>query len=273
MDRSTEQTRSLNVSSWRVTAALLPGLIVGLYVLLRIGPIPQSLSYHDFADTRVLLGIPNAGNVLTNLVFIVVGAWGLWLLARPNRRQMFIDDRERRLFQWLFVGVLLTGFGSGWYHLAPDNDSLVWDRIPMAIGFMSIVAIMIAERVKLSLGVALLLPLLVIGVGTVIWWIWTEHAGHGDLRPYLFVQFYPVITIALMLLLLPTPYTHGNYYWALFAFYAAAKAAELLDRQTFDLTHGVVSGHNLKHLFAAGAAAWILRMLWLRRPRQSPASN
>jgi hypothetical protein len=257
------------LSRWRVTAALLPGLIVGLYFILRTGPIPQPLSYHDFADTREFLGIPHAGDVLTNLAFIIVGAWGLWFLAQPNRAtRSFTDIRERRLFQWLFVGVFLTGFGSGWYHLAPDNDSLVWDRIPMAIGFMSITAIMIAERVRLSLGAALLVPLVAIGVGTVFWWIWTEHAGHGDLRPYLFVQFYPMMTIALMLLLLPTPYTHGNYYWGLFAFYAAAKLVEILDHEIFDLTQGVASGHNLKHLFAAGGAAWILRMLWLRQPRR-----
>lgn len=256
------------LSRWRVTAALLPGLIVGLYVILRTGPLQQPLSYHDFADARVLLGIPHAGDVLTNLAFVIVGAWGLWFLARPNRAtRTFIEERERRLFQWLFTGVFLTGFGSGWYHLAPDNDSLVWDRIPMAIGFMSIFAIMITERVKLSLGVALLVPLVAIGVGTVIWWIWTEHGGHGDLRPYLFVQFYPMITFALMLLLLPTPYTRGNYYWGLLAFYAAAKVVETLDHEIFDLTQGVASGHNLKHLFAAGGAAWILRMLWLRQPR------
>lgn len=264
-----EQNNSLKVSSWRITAAFLPGLMVGLYFVLRSGPIPQPLSYHDFADTRVFLGIPHAGDVLTNLAFVIVGASGLWFLARQIRRtRTFIDERERQLFQWLFVGVFLSGLGSGWYHLAPDNDSLVWDRIPMAVGFMSIVAIMIAERVKPSLGVALLAPLVAIGVGSVLWWIWTEHAGHGDVRPYVFVQFYPVITIALMLLLLPTPYTHGNYFWGLFVFYAAAKAAEFLDHQIFALTHGVASGHNLKHLFAAGGAAWILRMLWLRQPRR-----
>ena len=267
MGQSIEQTSSL--SSWRVAAALLPGLIVGLLLILKTGPIAQPLSYHDFADTRVLLGIPHAWDVLTNLAFVIVGAWGLWFLARPNRKTTtFIDERERRPFQWIFLGVLLTGFGSGWYHLAPDNDSLVWDRIPMAIGFMSIVAIMIAERVKPSVGVALLVPLVAIGVGSVLWWIWTEHGGQGDLRPYLVVQFYPVITIALMLLLLPTPYTHGNHYWGLFVFYAAAKAAEMLDHQIFDLTQGVASGHNLKHLFAAAGAAWILRMLWLRKQRQ-----
>ena len=204
---------------------------------------------------------------------ISVGAWGMWFLARTRRRAIaFLDERERLLFQWFFVGVLLTGFGSGWYHLAPDNDSLVWDRLPMAISFMSIVAIMTSERVNVSLGVKLLVPLVAIGIGTVFWWIWTEHAGNGDLRPYLFVQFYPMITIALMLVLLPATYTHGYYFWGLFVFYAIAKVVEILDHEIFGLTLGVASGHNLKHLFAAGGAAWILRMLWVRRPaRSAPA--
>ena len=256
------------MSSWRIAAVFLPGLLIGLYFLLTTAALPQPLSYHDFADKRVLFGIPNAGDVLTNLAFIFVGAWGLWFLAQPGRMSAtFVDDREQRLFQWLFAGVLLTGFGSGWYHFAPDNDSLVWDRIPMAISFMSLVAIMLAERVKLSLGIAVLMPLIGTGVGTVIWWIWTEHVGHGDLRPYLVVQFYPMITVALMLLLLPAPYTRGNDYWVLFVFYAAAKVVEIFDHEIYTLTHGLISGHNLKHLFAAGGVAWILRMLWLRQPR------
>lgn len=268
MDQSKEQTGFQKVRFWRIGAAFFPGLIVGLYFILATGPLPQPLSYHDFADTRALLGIPHAGDVLTNLAFVGAGAWGLWFLARSNRAtRSSIDERERRLFRWFFAGVFLTGFGSGWYHLVPDNDSLVWDRIPMTVGFMSIVAIMIAERVRLSLGVTLFVPLVAMGIGTVFWWIWTEHTGHGDLRPYLFVQFYPLITVALILLLLPTPYTHGHYYWGLFAFYAAAKIVELLDHELFSLTQGVASGHNLKHLFAAGGAVWILRMLWLRRPR------
>jgi len=269
MDKSIGQSRPPNVNLWRVAAVFLPGLAIGIYFFLRIGPLSQPLSYHDFADARVLVGGPHAGDVLTNLAFVIVGAWGLWFLAQRDRTaRAFIDRRERWLFQWFFVGVLLTGIGSGWYHLAPNNDSLVWDRVPMAISFMSLVAIMLGERVKLSLGVALLIPLVVIGVGTVFWWIWTEHAGHGDLRPYLVVQFYPMITVALMLLLLPTPYTCGNYYWGLFVFYAAAKIVEILDHEIFDLTHGLASGHNLKHLFAAGRAARLLRMLWLRKPRR-----
>ncbi len=263
-----EHTSPRKLSSWRAAAALVPGLVLGVYYLVSTGPLPQPLGYHDFVDTRVLMGIPNAGDVLSNLAFVVVGAAGLWSLSRQElTSRCFIERRERRLFQWLYLGVLLTGFGSGWYHLEPNNDSLVWDRLPMTIGFMSMFAIMLAERVNMSLGAAMFGPLLAAGVASVLVWIWTEHAGRGDLRWYLLVQFYPMLTTALMLVFLPTPYTHGNDYWGLFLLYAAAKVAELLDREIYQLTHGLLSGHSVKHLFAGAGAAWLLRMLWLRRPR------
>jgi len=263
-----EHTRPLKVNTWRIAAALLPGLVAAVFFIMRTGPLPQPLSYHDFADTRVFMGIPHAGDVLSNLAFVIVGVVGLWSLAQQKlTMRSFIDGRERRLFRWLFIGVFLTGLGSGWYHLEPDNYSLVWDRLPMAISFMSIFAIMITERIKLSLGIALLGPLVAIGIASVLLWIWTEHMGRGDLRWYLVVQFYPMLTIAFMLFFLPTRYSHGNDYWGLFFLYAAAKVAEVLDHEIFNLSQGLISGHTLKHLFAAAGAAWILRMLWLRQPR------
>ncbi len=257
-------------STWRVAAALFPGLLAGITALLMSGPSPQPLSYHEFADTRVLLMIPHAGDLLTNMAFVIVGCWGLWFLSQSQlTMHAFLDGRERRLFRWFFLGVLLTGFGSGWYHLEPNNENLVWDRLPMSMAFMSIFAIVLAERVNLTVGAALLGPLLVAGLSSVLWWIWTEHTGQGDLRWYLMVQFYPLLSITLMLFLLPTTYTRGNDYWVLIFLYAAAKVAEIYDHEIFTLTQTTISGHNLKHLLAAAGAAWLLRMLWLRQPRQS----
>ncbi len=258
----------LNPSTRRVAMFFLPGLLFAIVIYLFAGPIAQPPGYHGFADTRHVMGLPHAGDVLTNLAFLVIGGWGLWFLAhRELSGRSFIDVRERRLFRWFFIGVFLTGLGSGLYHLDPGNDSLVWDRLAMALAFMSIFAAVIAERVKMSVGVALLGPLVAMGVASVLWWIWTEHEGHGDLRWYLIVQFYPLLTVPLMLLFLKTPYTRGNDYWALIFCYATAKIAELLDHEIFDLSQGLISGHNLKHLLAAAGTAWILRMLWLRRAR------
>jgi hypothetical protein len=265
MDDTPEQ---IKINGWRIFASLLPGLLLASVFMLVVNPIPQPESYHLFADKRIVFQIPHVGDVLSNLALIVVGVWGLRFLSHSQLHvRAFIHARERRNFWWLFSGVFLTGFGSTWYHLDPDNYSLAWDRLPMAIAFMSVLAVMITERVSFSLGTGLLKPLLVVGVASVLWWIWTEHEGHGDLRLYLIVQLYPIITMVLMLLFLPAPYTHGRYYWGVLFFYAVAKLVEILDYQIFELTHSVISGHSLKHLFAALAVAFLLRMLYVRKKR------
>jgi len=112
---------------------------------------PQPLSYHNFADQRSWLGIPDFGNVASNLPLAVVGIWGLIFLLRLTPRELqehFADSRERWPYILVFIGVLLTAFGSSYYHLAPDNARLVWDRLPMTIVFMSMVAAVIMERIS-----------------------------------------------------------------------------------------------------------------------------
>jgi hypothetical protein len=250
-----------------IAMAFLPGILLAGVLLALSSPFPQPLGYHDFADQRALLGIPHAGDVLSNLALLLAGAWGLVRLAQPQLRQTaFIDRREPALFGWFFAGVCLTALGSAWYHWQPDNYSLVWDRLPMTLSFMSLFTILIVERVQPSLGYALFRPLVWLGMASVLYWIWTESRGAGDLRWYLLVQFYPLLSIALMLMLLPARYTLGNHYWGLLLCYVAAKVVEHYDQEIFDLTAHTLSGHNLKHLFAAAGIAWLLHMLRLRRP-------
>jgi hypothetical protein len=147
--------------------ALMLGIAVGLSLLmLRLPPIPQWPSYHNFADHRTWLGIPNFGNVASNLAFAVVGIWGLTFLLRLNPQtaaQYFVDPRERWPYTLAFFGMLLTAFGSAYYHLAPNNARLVWDRIPMTVVFGSLVAAVIAERISVQAGMRLLPFLLAIG--------------------------------------------------------------------------------------------------------------
>jgi hypothetical protein len=110
--------------------------------------IPQPLSYHHFADRRSLLGIPNFGDVSSNLPFALIGIWGLVFLFRSGSVETarhFVDRRERWPYLFVFAGLLLTAFGSSYYHLAPDNWRLVWDRLPMTITFMGLVGA-VADR-------------------------------------------------------------------------------------------------------------------------------
>src|SRR5208283_2863418 len=169
----------------------------------------------------------------------------------------------------LSVGVALTCFGSAYYHLAPDNARLVWDRLPITLGFMSLLSALLMERVNLRAGLGALGPLLLLGVASVVQWYVSEMRGAGDLRLYLMVQFYTLLLILLILGLFPARYTHGADLVAAMGFYVGAKLLEAADRAVFNLGH-FVSGHTLKHLVAALGVYWVFRMLNRRRP-VSPA--
>ena len=241
--------------------------IVIIVIDLLLGPIPQPQSYHMFADQRSFLGIPNFNDVVSNVPFAIVGVWGLVFLLRLNPGQIsqhFIDRRERWFYLIIFFGVLLTAFGSSYYHLKPDNARLVWDRLPMTIVFMSLVAALIAERINLRLGLWLLPVLLLIGAGSVWQWHMSELRGAGDLRFYATVQTYSILFL-FMALLFPPRYTFGSDLAVVAGFYILAKVMETFDKQIFSLGN-IVSGHTLKHLAAALAGYWILRMIQRRRP-------
>jgi hypothetical protein len=223
-------------------------MAVSLAALPLLPPISQDQTYHDFADARSLLGIPNFWNVVSNLPFIAVGAVGL-ARCRGDAATIVI-----------FVGIFLTGFGSFYYHWSPSDDTLFWDRLPMALAFMAILAGVIKERVSARAGAILLWPLLAVGVSSLLLWRWS-----GDLRLYGWVQFFPCLALPLMFLLLPPTYTGTHYWIAAAALYALAKLFEYFDAAIFSLGY-VVSGHTLKHLAAAAACVAILRYFQTRRP-------
>lgn len=250
----------------RVTPAPEPGwkplLLIGLCLFASVGvllldPIPQDLAYHAFADRRRLAGIPNLLDVISNLPFLWVGGRGLQRLAQ---RRLQLDAALRPAAGLFFAGVALTAFGSAGYHLAPDNASLIWDRLPMTLAFMPLVALVLGEFVSLRLGMTLLWPLLAVGVGSVAWWGWTESLGRGDLRCYALVQFLPLLLLPLTMLLYRSRWSLAGHYWRLGGWYLLAKLLEYADRPLLALT-GLVSGHTLKHLAAALGAWCLLRML------------
>lgn len=251
-------------SVWRVyrwRLLFIAGLgIVSAVVLACLPPLPQAQEYHHFADDRTFLGVPNGLNVVSNLPFLIVGVWGVWSVSRI-RVGPFVDRVERWPWFGFFVGVDLTAFGSAYYHLHPDNDRLMWDRLPMSIAFMSLVAAVLAERIDIKLGTRLLLPLLAAGVASVLAWHWSERQGRGDLRPYYFVQFYPMLALPFLLLWLPPRYTKTSDLLLALGCYVVAKLCEHPgDAPIYELGH-VVSGHTLKHLVAAAGAYWILRAI------------
>ncbi len=235
-------------------------------LLLILPPIRLDPAYHNFSDQRTLFGMPNFWNVASNLPLAAVGIWGLALVFGNRARRAFEFPFERSAYAVLFASVAMTCVGSAYYHVAPDAARLVWDCMPMSVGFMALFAAAITEFADPKLGVRLLAPLVAAGTASVIQWHWTLMRGREDLRLYAAVQFLPLIEILFVLGFLPGRYTHRRYYLFAIAIYGVAKTFEALDRPIFAASR-VVSGHTLKHLAAAAAIGMIGRMLMLRRPK------
>jgi hypothetical protein len=226
-------------------------------------PIPQPEAFHNFADQRSWLGITNAWNVLSNILFAFTGVWGLFLLFTPGKLK-FIDNRERWLWIAVSIGLLLTAIGSSYYHLAPNNFRLVFDRLPMTFVFMSYAAALISERINITLGLCLWPLLAFLGFVSVLYWHATEWRGAGDLRFYLGIQLFAILT-TLVMLLTPSHYTRAWDLAIVILLYGAAILVERLDHQIYMFTGNFISGHTLKHLLAGLAGLWLIRMISTRK--------
>ncbi len=246
--------------SWQAVALLLIVAVI-VAVALFVDPIPQDPAYHAFVDRRGFLGMPNFLNVMSNLPFVIVGAWGIAFVVRFGAD---VVAGTRAAWLVFFGGVFLTAFGSGYYHFAPGNDTLVWDRLPMTIGFMSFVAIVIAEYLSVREARAALLPLLLLGAASVFYWAHTEALGAGDLRPYAIVQFLPMLAIPFVVLALRSRSDLGPYIGWMIGFYFTAKLLEYFDSAVYS-AGAIVSGHSLKHVAASLAPASLLYGLMRRR--------
>jgi len=290
----TAHTHALAKSS--AAAALGPAAVLTLMIsafFLFVEPIPQPQAYHDFADKRRFLCschastegfflppgaqrrrggfvVPNFGDVASNVVIFAGGIYGLVALHwyDYNRR----DDAEEEgveaedpIREWqlkvclptFFSSTVVISAGSTYYHWAPSNGSLVWDRLPMTLAFVSVFCFMLEEYMPtVGMGQSLLQPLLGVGVFSVGYW----HR-YDDLRLYALVQFLPLMAIA-ALLVCSRP-RHGGAMQQTMGLmcYAVAKACEDRDYEIFSWTNKTISGHSLKHVFAGLASVSIASML------------
>jgi hypothetical protein len=243
-----------------VVASLAPWLVGAL-----LAPVAQPQSYHNFCDQRAFLRIPNALNVLSNLPFLLVGLLGLRALPGLT----LLPPRARSQAPWavMFLGVGLTAIGSSYYHLDPNDATLVWDRLPMTVAFAGLVAGTLADRVP-RLTWPLLAVLLAVGAGSVLYW-----ALRGNLVPYIAVQAGFIGAALAATAAVRSPYTLATRIYLASALYAGAMIAERYDFEISALLANTVSGHTLKHLLAAASAYVLLRMLVERRLQPvSPSS-
>ena len=229
-----------------------------------LDPIPQDPEYYAFADTRTMLGVPNFWNVFSNTPFLIVGGAGFYFAWTENRPGMLPDLHFAYLV--FFAGIFLTGFGSSYFHYAPGNSTLLWDRLPMTIGFMGLFTIVVGEHVSLLTARRLLIPLLLVGAASVIYWGLMESRGAGDLRAYAIVQFLPMLLVPLILLMYRSAYDSVDFLWIVIVLYALSKLFEYFDSEVFNFGE-LISGHAVKHFVAALAPLVYLYGLDNRRLR------
>jgi hypothetical protein len=221
---------------------------VSLAGLLFVPAIPQPQSYHQFADQRTLFGVPHFWNVISNLPFVLVGGWGLFRV-RGIAPRMF------------FLGVFLTGFSSSYYHWNPNDFGLFWDRLPMSVAFMAVLAIVVEERVDARVGRALLWPAVALGIVSLLIWL-----RFDDLRLYGWVQFFPGLVLPLLFWLFPPKFTGTGYWLAGAALYVVAKLFEHFDAAIYSASGQMMGGHALKHVAAGCGCYAILRAFETRKP-------
>jgi hypothetical protein len=214
--------------------------------------IHQLESYHHFADQRTWGVIPNFSDVFSNLIFIAVGAAGLYRLASlPPALQ-----KTRLPLSIFFIGLLLIGPGSAYYHWAPDSQTILVDRLPMVLAFAGVVATFLTQRVSARIGLTGLAAGLILGAAGLI-----TSSMTGNLALYVMLQFGGLTGLVVGLLVLRNDDDIFPW-WSLIGWYALAKALELGDHAVWEFTQHVVSGHTLKHIAAGMSGVVLLRALF-----------
>jgi len=239
-------------------ATALAGLVMAL------PRFAQPPAYHQFADQRVCFTLPNCLNTLSNIFFVLAGVSGLRFIFSVSGRRAFPGPLAAFPYVLFFLAVILVGFGSAFYHLAPDNSRLIWDRAAIALALMAWLAAVVCERVG-PVGLRLLPLFMIMGLSSVAYWGLSEAGGFGDLRPYALIQLVPVLFIPLLIWWYPPRYSGDRYPISAIGFYALAMLCDLGDERIFVLTAGVISGHTIKHLLAALAVYLLARYLQCRR--------
>ena len=245
----------------RILLLLLSSVIMAL-VIMFVPPVSQDPGYHHFADQRNISGIPHFWNVVTNIPFLVLGITGFFKMQNQELTGILPDFF--RAYSTFFMGLVLTALGSGYYHLDPSNSTLVGDRMAITVTFMSFFVLIFGESISTRTASRLLVPLLFLGLASVVYWNITENLGTGDLRFYALVQFLPMLLIPLMLLFFGSCLSGRRWILTIILVYGAAKIAEMYDQQIYELVG--FSGHSLKHLIAAFGAFLFLKGFEVRKP-------
>ncbi len=224
-----------------------------IVVFVFINPIQQDESYHHFADSISIIHIHNFWNVISNIGFVFTGLYGFTILKKYQI--------TTAINYVLFAGIMLTGIGSAYYHFAPNNTTLVWDRLPMTIVFTTFFAQLYSWYISSKTAMIIWISSLVLGIVSVFYWHYTESIHQGDLRLYAIVQYLPML---LLLVILAFHYKQFPFLLQpismVILFYIIAKLFEHFDKTIFENTQ-CIGGHPFKHIAASIASLYIVKMV------------
>jgi hypothetical protein len=228
-------------------------------------PVINGPSFHRYADARAFFGIPNAGDVLSNLPFVIIGIAGL-LAARR------VVGVSRGLVALFFAGILGIGLGSGAYHAYPIDATLAFDWLPIVLALAWLSALLLADRVDPFAGkvAAVVLPLAAFA-SVAWWWGGGGTSAGGDMRWYAFLQLLFVVLVPVILFLYPKGRLERGPLLLGVACFVAARLVHSADETVLEMTG--VSGHTLKHLVAAMAAYFVLVAVRRAAPATTPARS
>jgi hypothetical protein len=224
-------------------------IVLALFAIICVfssSPIYDGADVNFYADQRSFLGIPNFYNVISTILFLILGLMGLWKLGHQKKTLL------RTVWMIFFLATIGIALGSGYYHLDPSDQRLFWDRLSISTGFMALLAGVLTERISIHVMKKVAPLLILVGMGSVFYWGYT-----GDLRFYLLMQYFPIVSLPLLCLCFPTK--GDRYIYGVVVFYILAKVVEVYDVQIFNLTHQMISGLTLKQLVAAVSVYFVYR--------------
>ena len=221
----------------RVNLLILAAFFI---IAAMIGPIEQYAHYHDFADQKTWLSVPYGKDVWSNLGFLWIGFWGMWQLKRHriNVLSAYVS----------MAAMMLTAFGSAYYHVNPNDWTLIWDRLPISLVCAGLISSTITHLKPTTKTMWLDTALIAVAIlGVAVWHV------NGDLRWYLGLQLWCVLVLPYWLM---ASGTAKPIQWAMLAaifWYVLAKITESTDVWIWQHTQQLISGHTLKHLLASVA--------------------
>lgn len=241
--------------------ALFGGMVLLLTLALLLPGVAQPEHYHAFADQRGWLGLPHGADVLSNLGFVLMGLAGFVVLWRADRQRL--KGTARALCALFLLGLLCSGAGSAFYHWAPHDERLVWDRLGMSVAFAGLLGLAVQTRIDdISARMTAALVLLAAAASLVVW------VQTGNVLPWALLQAGGMLLVLWLAFVSPRRHVLPLELGWVIGLYALAKLLEMSDSDVFAVTEHCVSGHSLKHWVAALAALPVLRALHQLREKQ-----